>query len=88
MSLEKLPARISYEKTDSGAVVEMRGTRAEIMSAIVRLIYSARERIGLDVDLFALALPMLVQLEKATLTGSEMIDMGAIRQAKDGGAHE
>lgn len=82
------PARLVYEKTERGASVEMRGTRFEIVQGIVRLIYSAREKTGLDIMRFAAALPVLLELETAGLSGTETIDFEAIRRAKEGGGHE
>ena len=81
MSEEKRePASLVYEKTERGASVEMRGTRFEIVQGIVRLIYSAAEKTGLDVNRFAVSLPALLELEKLGLSATECIDFEAIRK--------
>lgn len=83
---DRQPTRLLYEKTPNGANVHIQGTGAEVVEALVRLTYSASTRFSIDVQRFAMMLPALVELEKASLDHTETIDMGAIRRAqrKDG----
>lgn len=88
MSEQKEPARILYEKTPDGANVQCRGTGYEILAGLVRIIYSASVRLGFDVDRFATILPALVALEKATLSGTELYDLDAIKRVIEGTGNE
>ena len=82
MSEQKEPARILYEKTPEGAIVQIRGTGKEIIAALVRLTYSVSTRFDFDVQRFAVALPALVELEKLSLDHTETIDLDAIQRAQ------
>lgn len=85
MSFTRQPARIVYEQTEHGAVVEIRGTNEEIVTGLVRLAASASERTGFSLVSFAAMLPTLAALDEERLSGREMIDLNAIRKAKEGG---
>ena len=83
---DRQPARLLYEKTPDGAIVQIRGTGREIIEALARLTYSVSMRVDMDVQRFAVALPALVELEKLSLDHTETIDLDAIQRAqrKDG----
>lgn len=85
MSLTRQPARIVYERTERGAVVEIRGTNEEIVTGLVRLAASASERTGFSLVAFAAMLPTLAALDEKRLSGRELIDLDVIRKAKEGG---
>lgn len=82
---EREPAQIIYRKTPQGGTVEIRGTSGEILRGLVRLCMSIFKHCGVDITKFCDQLPTLILMEKASLDGSVLIDLEAMRKAQEGG---
>ena len=75
--------RIVYEKTDSEsheARLEIMGTSLDLIRALVQIVYTMHNRMGLNVDKFSLNLPDLVELESLSLDRTVMIDKSKLRK--------
>ena len=75
--------RIIYarpDKDNADATLEMQGTGDELLRALVQIVYSFHNRLGLDVERFAVTLPALVKLEELSLRETVTIDKSMLRK--------
>lgn len=63
------------------------GTKEDILKAFVRIAVSIKNNMNFNIAKLSVMLPILVDLEQATIESSVTIDNNAIRKAKDGGGN-
>lgn len=76
----------SPETDEMSSDMHIMGTKEDILKAFVRIALCMKNTMNVDIAKLAVILPMLVDLEKAAIESSVIIDNNAIHKAKGGGS--
>lgn len=65
-------------------LIELQGRGPDLLRALVQIVYAMHVNFGINVADLARDLPGLVELETETIEKTSMVDVAAIRTAKEG----